>query len=298
MAGENSQQDQSGKMKYYRTRIAGLSVQVGDAPSDEDKEKGTVAPPVVRFEAFEERHQGDKVVFGYLATDNLVAIRKLAKDGNVEQISEKDYNDATDLEKGAKRAAVQSMLAPTALASVKTRLDILSSDTTWDAAINEFVLSAVKRLYPIAQLEIAPQTKTISVDSFGAATVDMTTFTTPILAARKVEVSGGQSWVETSDYYHQSTSLLLHDLSSSDTQIRVYGLGQMAIADVPTYLEQAVLWYAMSEFYDYLAGNKRKYNLYTQNGSRSVDNMQDESDKYEQKANVYLNDHVTLYGVA
>ena len=106
MAGENSQQDQSGKMKYYRTRIAGLSVQVGDAPSDEDKEKGTVAPPVVRFEAFEERHQGDKVVFGYLATDNLVAIKKLAKDGNVEQISEKDYNDATDLEKGAKRAAV------------------------------------------------------------------------------------------------------------------------------------------------------------------------------------------------
>lgn len=190
------------------------------------------------------------------------------------------------------------MNAPAALASVKTRLDIQTSDTTWDAAINEFVLSGVKRLYPIAQLELAPQTKSITVDSYGAATVDMTTFTTPILAARKVEVSGGQSWVQASDYYHQSNQLIINDLSSSDTTVKVYGLTQMAIGDVPTYLEQSVIWYAMSEFYDYLAGNKRKYNLYTQNGSRSVDNMQDESDKYEQKANVYLNDHVTLYGVA
>jgi hypothetical protein len=101
MADNNSSQ-----MKYYRTPIAGLSVQVGAAPSDEDKEKGIVAPPVVRFEAFEEKRQGDKVVVGYLATDNLVAIKKLAKDGNVEEISAKEYQEATDLEKGAKRATV------------------------------------------------------------------------------------------------------------------------------------------------------------------------------------------------
>lgn len=98
--------DNSAQTKYYRTPIAGLSVQVGDAPSDEDKEKGVVAPPVVRFEAFEEKRQGDKVVVGYLATDNLVAIKKLAKDGNVEEISAKEYQESTDVEKGAKRAAV------------------------------------------------------------------------------------------------------------------------------------------------------------------------------------------------
>jgi len=101
MADNNSAQT-----KYYRTHIAGLSVQVGDAPSDEEKERGTVAPPTVRFEAFEEKRQGDKVVVGYLATDNLVAIKKLAKDGNVEEISAKEYQESTDLEKGAKRAAV------------------------------------------------------------------------------------------------------------------------------------------------------------------------------------------------
>lgn len=98
--------DNSAQTKYYRTRIAGLSVQIGDAPSDEEKEKGTVAPPTVRFEAFEEKRQGDKVVVGYLATDNLTAIKKLAKDGNVEEISAKEYQESTDLEKGAKRATV------------------------------------------------------------------------------------------------------------------------------------------------------------------------------------------------
>ncbi|CAB4155653.1 hypothetical protein UFOVP667_15 [uncultured Caudovirales phage] len=101
MADNNSAQT-----KYYRTHIAGLSVQIGDAPSDEEKERGTVAPPTVRFEAYEEKRQGDKVVVGYLATDNLVAIRKLAKDGNVEEIQKKDFDEATDLEKGAKRATV------------------------------------------------------------------------------------------------------------------------------------------------------------------------------------------------
>lgn len=95
----------SAQMKYFRTHIAGLTVVTGTVTA-EDAEKGNVAPPSVRFQAYEEKRQGDKVVVGYLATDNLVAIKKLAKDGNVESISEKEYNDATDEEKGAKRAAV------------------------------------------------------------------------------------------------------------------------------------------------------------------------------------------------
>lgn len=101
-----NQPENSGKTKYFKSRISGLSVQVADAPTDEEKEKGNVAPPVVRFEAYEEKYQGDKVVVGYLATDNLVAIKKLSKDGNVESISEKEYIDGTDVSKGARRATV------------------------------------------------------------------------------------------------------------------------------------------------------------------------------------------------
>jgi len=186
--------------------------------------------------------------------------------------------------------------ADEALASVKTRLDI--SDTTWDAAINDFVAMAVKRLYPVAQLEVAVQTVALTVDNYGEAQVNMATMSTPILAARKVEVSGGYGWSEANDNYHHGTTLFVRGLGSSDTQARVYGVTTFDLATVPTYLEQAVIWYAMSEFYDYLAGNKRKYNLYTQSGARSVDNMKEESQYYEQKANIFLNDRVTLYGVA
>ena len=190
------------------------------------------------------------------------------------------------------------MLAPTALASVKMRLDIDSSDTTWDTQINEFVANAVKRLYPIAQLEVAVQTVALTVDTYGEAQITMSSLTTPILAARKVEVSGGYGWSETNDNYHHGTTLFIRGLSSSDTQARVYGVTTFDLASVPTYLEQAVLWYAMSEFYDFLSGNKRKYNIYASGGARAVDNMKDEAQFYEQKANIYLNDRVTLYGVA
>jgi len=95
----------TGKTRFFTTHIAGLTVQIGDVTA-EDAEKGNVTPPNVRFEAFEEKRQGDKVVVGYLATDNLTAIAKCLKDGNVTEISEKEYKEATDTEKGAKRATV------------------------------------------------------------------------------------------------------------------------------------------------------------------------------------------------
>lgn len=191
------------------------------------------------------------------------------------------------------------MITSTARASVKSRLDISASDTTFDSQIDEFVLSGVSRLYPIAQKELAVQTKVVTVDGFGEASFDLATLTTPAIAARKVDYSTGGAYSPAPETYHNGTNLIVRDLPSFSTAtLKVYGLAAFVLADVPTYLEQAVIWYAMSEFYDFLAGNKRKYNLYTQSGARSVDNMKDESEYYEQKANVYLNDRAQLYGVA
>jgi hypothetical protein len=92
--------------------------------------------------------------------------------------------------------------------------------------------------------------------------------------------------------------LVVSELSTSVTKLRIYGVTTFTLANIPVYLEQAVLWYAMSEFYSYLAGSKSKYNIYTQSGARSVDNMKDEADFYEDKANVYLNDRAQLYGLS
>lgn len=191
------------------------------------------------------------------------------------------------------------MITATARASVKSRLDIDSSLTTFDAAIDEFVLSGVKRLYPIAQREIPAQTKVVTVDSFGEASVDLSTLPTPALAARKVEANMGGAYFPANETYHHDVTLQVRELPENQSvTLKIYGLAAFDLASVPSYLEQAVIWYAMSEFYDFLAGNKSKYNIYAQSGARAVDNMQDESENYEQKANVYLNDRTTLYGVA
>lgn len=192
------------------------------------------------------------------------------------------------------------MNTTTARNSVKTRLDIDASVTTFDSAIDEFVLSGVNRLFPIAQKEIDIQTKVVSVDGFGEVSLDLSTLPTSATAARRVEASdSGGAFFHAPETYHHGTILIVRELPSNSTlTLKIYGLAVYTLATVPTYLEQAVIWYAMSEFYDFLAGNKSKYNMYTQSGARSVDNMKDEAEFYEQKANVYLNDRTTLYGVS
>jgi len=190
------------------------------------------------------------------------------------------------------------MIDTDARSSVKRRLDIDDSDTTFDTAIDDFVLSGVKRLYPIAARELVAESIAVSVDNYGEAIVDLSALTDAPLSARKVEVSSGYGWSPAQHNYHHGTNLYIRELDTGVTTAKVYGLTRFALSTVPEELEQAVLWYAMSEFYDYLSGNKRKYNIYMQSGARSVDNMRDESEYYEQKANVYLNDRTTLYGAS
>lgn len=186
-----------------------------------------------------------------------------------------------------------ALTAASAKDAVKLRLDIPTSDNTWDALIDAVVLTAVARLFPICQQEIAPVTAAIIVDDYGEAIVPLDA---GVSGARRVEVSSGYGWSPADSTFHQDTSIYIRDLDSTVTQARIFGLKPYVITTIPDYLQLAVFWYAMSEFYDYLAGNKRKYSLYTAGGSRQVDNMRDESDFYEQKANAYVNDRATLYG--
>lgn len=192
------------------------------------------------------------------------------------------------------------MIALDARNSIKKRLDIDSSQTAFDEAIDDFVLSGVNRLYPIAQKEVPAQNTVVSVDGFGEVSLDLSTLTTPALAARKVEAStsGGGFFPATETYHHGSTLQVRELPAHASVTLKIYGVAAFDLATVPTYLEQAVIWYAISEFYDLCASNKRKYNLYMDNGARAVDNMRDEADYYEQKANAYLNDRTTLYGVS
>lgn len=96
---ESNKEESFGKdTKFFKSTVAGLSVQIGEEP-DRDEQPTTVR--FVPYEFFDEE-KGDHYVVGYLATDEQDAIEILADDVNVEEIDEKEFKDATE---NGKRAA-------------------------------------------------------------------------------------------------------------------------------------------------------------------------------------------------
>ena len=184
------------------------------------------------------------------------------------------------------------MLAADALSQVKGYLDIEATDTTFDASINGFVGSGVKRLYPLAQNEIDEQSASIVV-VHGRATIDMSALSTPLAGVRFVEVGDYRHPVETLAH---SSNLILTDVPSSETTAYLFGLARYTLATIPDELELAIVYFAASEFFKFLIGNKRKYNVYMTNGRAAVENMQELVDYYEGLANQHLADRITLYG--
>lgn len=192
------------------------------------------------------------------------------------------------------------MTATEARDAIKSRLGIASAEITWDTLIDGLVTASVKRLYPRASLEVASQEVTsFSVTNLGECVIDMTTLTGTPLALREVEVYDGYAWARISDTKHHGNTCRLRGIDDSITKIRVYGIKNFAsITDVYEWLTQSVIWYAMAEFYDYLAGNQRDYNTYMQSsGARAVDNMADQSAYYDSKADRYLDEQAQQYGV-
>lgn len=87
---QKTQAQPKSSKKYFRSTIAGLGFQVAESDP-----ANPVAPEVVRFVPYYERFQGDRVKVGYLATSDDRVLDRLAEDPNVEEISAKDFKEAT-----------------------------------------------------------------------------------------------------------------------------------------------------------------------------------------------------------
>lgn len=176
---------------------------------------------------------------------------------------------------------------------VKKRLSIKTSD--YDVILADFIDSSLLRLFPRAGLEVERQEVPI------ASVIDMAALPEEIHTARRIEVNdefdGG--WRRVSDFHHHGTLLYIDDTPVTASLLRIYGIAPFAAeADVPTYLQQALIWLSMAEFYDYLAGNKSAYNIYMEStGARGVDNMQDMSAYFESKASQHLDEAAQVYGL-
>lgn len=185
------------------------------------------------------------------------------------------------------------------LEKVKNRLDIPQATTTFDAVLEDFIDSARARLFPRVALEIDPQIITGFDESHGEIELDLAAdFTEDIHAAREIEADSGYGWDRLSNFYHHGSKLRIREVPSSATQLRVYGLARFTdVEDIPEHFLQPVYWYAMAEFYDYLAGNNSQYTVYTQTtGARGVDNMQEVSAYFDSKADRFLDENGQKYG--
>lgn len=185
------------------------------------------------------------------------------------------------------------------LIAAKLRLGIPSSNTTWDSLLGDSITAAVRRLFPRVQNEVPRQeVSDFSVDNEGECDIDLTALTSPLKNIRKLEAYDGSAWFQLSKTYIHANTLTVREVDTSVTRFRIYGLTAYATStELPDHLIQPVIWLAMSEYYDYLAGSKSSYNSYSQlSGARAVDNMADESERFENKALNELADQAQIYG--
>lgn len=191
------------------------------------------------------------------------------------------------------------MTAAEARSAVKTRMSIAGDISTFDSMIDDFISSGMRRLYPRSGYEVASQElTTFQVDNLGEVIIYLTTLTTPLTTTRIVESYDNFAWARVGDTYHHGGQLRLRGLTGVETKLRLYGVNPFTVVDtVYDWLTQCLIWYAMAEFYDYLAGNKKSYTIYMNvSGSRSVDNMADQSAYYDSKADRYLEEQGKTHG--
>ena len=136
----------------------------------------------------------------------------------------------------------------------------------------------------------------------------MSALATPLTDVRMVESSYGQSWSPADEIYRHGTTLRVRGLSSLVTTLAIYGLVPYAVTatggegsapgtDLPSRYEEAVYWFIMASFYDYLAGNKSKFNVYMQtNAGNAIDDLRAEAQYYEDKAIAAIDENAQLYG--
>lgn len=179
--------------------------------------------------------------------------------------------------------------------SLKRRLDIKETDTDHDPLLRDFVENAVKRLYPRVGEEANPENVDVTVDDYGEASVNLKDIS--VAFARRVEGYDGQTWVKITDTLHHGQFLRLRGLNSNISTVKIYGIKKFSgVDDVYDEFYQAVLWYAMGEFYDFAASDKKLYNIYAQQmAARGVESMQDVSAYYVQMADNYLEEQRQVY---
>jgi hypothetical protein len=183
---------------------------------------------------------------------------------------------------------------------VKTKLDI--TVTTFDSMLLECLEQAIPRLAPFIQLPLAEDVTTV-------LTADTDKFTLPVAGSHVKrlykQISTTDPWVEIDIWRQHGDVIYLNDAITTTTTVKILAHRPYKYTDadfallatnspasmLPLYL------FAMAEFATYIVGNKRKFNIYQQmNGVRTLAEMQELAQWYENKAIRILEDEISAEG--
>ena len=190
----------------------------------------------------------------------------------------------------------------TARNTVKDKLDIASSDTTFDTLLTACVQEAIPRVYPYVQDKLAEDTSvTLAVDD--------DSFTLPVSGSQLERMywreSSDDVWEEVDGWTQWNDTIYLEEKVTTAKSVKVLAKGNYAVTDAGLALLQTdfpavmlpIYYFAMAQFAIRLVGNKRKFNIYQQmNGTRTLSEMQELHDFYDLNAKQILEDEISAEG--
>jgi hypothetical protein len=185
---------------------------------------------------------------------------------------------------------------------VKSKLDIATGDTTFDTILTEAVQEAIPRVYPYVQNQLAEDT------SVTLATGD-DKFTIPT-AGSVVEniywrATTADAWEEVESWRQWNDIVYLEEVVTQPMTVKVLAKSNFAVTDAGLLALQTkypavmlpIYYFAMAQFAIRLIGNKRKFNIYQQmNGNRTLSEMQELHDFYDNNAKQILEDEISAEG--
>lgn len=176
------------------------------------------------------------------------------------------------------------MTTAEARTSIKRKFKITGS--TLDTDIDEAVATAVDLLAPFIKKPI--------IDTYNVASGSDTQYLEPVLLTTDadliaVNITGGSTINEPfTDYTRRGNRILLKQWLADDTDVTLFlevPYTITTIADIPRMYTRPMIELASAEFATTLAGDKSRYNIYSQQtGARGVDNMLDLAEYYETRA--------------
>ncbi len=188
----------------------------------------------------------------------------------------------------------------TARTRIKTKLDI--ADTTFDTMLLECIEQAIPRLAPYVQYHLAENTSVTLASGDDSFDLPVSTSQLQRLYARTHTTD---IWREVDLWRQNRNKIYISEGIGTTTYLKIiahrpYANSDADLALLSTDCPAAMLplyLFAMAEFATMIVGNKRKFNLYQQmNGVRTLDEMKDLVEFYENRAMAILENELSAEG--